>query len=216
MKLIPFEVNTGAKNMHIDRMLLENAIKTQTKTPIFRLYGWSPKCISLGRNQKADFIDRNLLKTYGIDLVKRPTGGRALLHDKELTYCYICAADTLQNGDSIMDSYREISQIFYEPFKKLGIELETSRKHHSNYDVNYCMLVSTSADICYKGKKLIGSAQYRKDGYILQHGSILFDYDKKLLEKLFKEEVKSENITCMKEIDPDITMFDLIHLWDNM
>lgn len=216
MKIIPFEVNTGVKNMQIDKELLEDAIHRQTKEHIFRLYGWSPRCISLGRNQKPDFIDKRLLDKYGIDLVKRLTGGRALLHDKELTYSYICPVDTLQHGDSIMASYREIAHIFFEPFKKLGIELEIAQRNHTNHDVNYCMQVSTSADICYKGKKLIGSAQFRKEGYILQHGSILFDYDKDLLEKIFKEEIDIYHITCMKEINPDLSIFDLLHLWDDM
>lgn len=215
MKIIPFEVNTGIKNMQIDRELLENAIKRQEREHIFRLYGWSPRCVSLGRNQKTDFIDRNTLKKYNIDLVKRLTGGRALMHDKELTYCYVCPISSLENGDSIIASYREILQIFFEPFKMLGIDLEISERKHSNYDVNYCMQISTSADMCYKGKKLIGSAQYRKDGYILQHGSILFDYDKKLLEEIFKEQIDTNVITCMKEINPNISIVDLLHLWDN-
>lgn len=216
MKRIPFEVNSGVENMQIDRNLLENAILHQEKEHIFRLYGWSPRCVSLGRNQKPDFVDRNFLKQNNIDLVKRLTGGRALLHDKELTYSYVCPISSLENGDSIMSSYREILQIFVEPFKLLGIDLEISdEKKYSNMDINYCMQVSTSADVCYKGKKLIGSAQYRKEGYILQHGSILFDYDKNLLEKIFKEKINTNVITCMKEIDSDISIFDLIHLWDN-
>lgn len=216
MKFIPFEVNTGNKNMQIDKELLENSIKCQSKEHIFRFYGWSPKCVSIGRNQKPEFIDRAFLKKNGIDLVKRITGGRALLHDKELTYSYICPASGLKDGDSIMGSYREISQIFIDQFKKIGIELEISRKHHTNTSANYCMMIATGADLCYKGKKLIGSAQFRKDGYILQHGSILFDYNKELLEGVFKEKVNENYITCMKEINPDISIVDLLHLWDNM
>lgn len=216
MKFIPFEVNTGNKNMQIDKELLENSIKSQSKEHIFRFYGWSPKCVSIGRNQKPEFIDRAFLKKNGIDLVKRITGGRALLHDKELTYSYICPASSLKDGDSIMGSYREISQIFIDQFKKIGIELEISRKHHTNTGANYCMMIATGADLCYKGKKLIGSAQFRKDGYILQHGSILFDYNKELLEAVFKEKVNENYITCMKEINPDISIVDLLHLWDNM
>ncbi len=210
MKFVPFEVNSGLKNMIIDRDLLENAIKNKEKEHIFRLYGWSPKCVSLGRNQKPDFIDMKFLKENNIDLVKRLTGGRALLHDKELTYSYICPISTLNNGDSIMESYKEILQIFIEPFKILGIELQITERKHSNLHVNYCMQISTSADLCYKGKKLIGSAQFRKEGYILQHGSILFDYDKNLLEKIFNERINTDVITCMKEINPDISTFDLL------
>lgn len=216
MKLVPFEVNTGNKNMQIDKELLENAIKSQSKEPVFRFYGWSPKCVSVGRNQKSDFIDKIFLKKHGIDLVKRLTGGRALLHDKELTYSYVCPASMLKQGDSIMGSYREIAQIFIEQFKKIGIELEISTKHHIHTERNYCMMLATGADLCYKGKKLIGSAQFRKEGYILQHGSILFDYDKELLEKIFKEKVDTDYVTCMKEINSDISIVDILHLWDNI
>lgn len=214
MKIIPFEVNSGLKNMQIDKDLLENAIRNKTQEHILRFYGWNPKCVSLGRNQKPQFIDKDLLKAYSIDLVKRLTGGRALMHDKEVTYSYVCPVSTLKNGDSVMSSYKEISQIFFEPFRKIGIELEIVSHNPANYDVNYCMQVTTSADICYKGKKIIGSAQLRKDGYILQHGSILFDYDKQLLEKIFKEKIDTNNITCIKEINPDISIYDFLQLWD--
>ena len=217
MKIIPFEVNTGTKNMLIDRDLLETAIKYQSKEHIFRLYGWSPKCISVGRNQRINFINTEVQKKHEIGLVRRLTGGRALLHDKEITYSYICPVSDLQHGDSVIESYKEIaSKIFLDSFKQLGIELEiTSREPHV-CDLNYCMQISTSADLCYKGKKLIGSAQFRKEGYILQHGSILFNYDKELLEKLFNENIDENFITCMNEINPDISMFDVINLWSNL
>ena len=74
------------------------------------------------------------------------------------------------------------------------------------------MLISTGADLCYEGKKLIGSAQCRKNGYILQHGSILYDYDKSLLEKIFHEEVNTDSITSIKLINPNITKEDIINL----
>ena len=75
------------------------------------------------------------------------------------------------------------------------------------------MQIATGADLCYQGKKLIGSAQFRKDGYILQHGSILFDYDKELLENLFDEKINADTITCIKEINPNIKLSDIIDLW---
>ena len=81
-------------------------------------------------------------------------------------------------------------------------------------NINYCMQVTTSADLCYKGKKLIGSAQFRKEGYILQHGSILFNYNKTLLERVFKESIDTNHITCMNEIDEHITVADILSLWD--
>ncbi len=194
MKYVGFSVNSGAENMRIDSELLERAIQEGEKEPIFRLYAWEPKCISLGRNQKDDFL------TGEIDSVRRLTGGRALLHDDEITYSYVAPA---LDGESVIDSYKKISGILIDFFKTLGVELEFGENKRVSTHFDYCMLLSTGADVCYQGKKIIGSAQCRKQGYILQHGSILFGYDKELLERLFKEEVTG--ITTINEILPDIT-----------
>lgn len=212
MRFIPFEVKTGQENMQIDSDLLEYAIKNQLKEPIFRLYGWSPACVSLGRNQKSDFLDLDFLKQNNIDYVRRLTGGRALLHDNEITYSYICPASFLENGENVVNSYKEISKILIAAFKKLDIELDFGGTKKVNGHKDYCMLVSTGADLCYKNRKLIGSAQFRKEGYILQHGSILYDYDKELLEKIFKEEVDTSSIISIKEINSNITQKDVIYL----
>lgn len=210
MKIIPYSVNTGEINMKIDSDLLDDAIKTNSKDRIFRLYGWEPACISLGKNQSDKFIDYNVLKKYNIDIVRRITGGRALLHDKELTYSFITSAENLKNGESVIESYKEISQILIDIFNKLGIPLTLGGESSIHTKFDYCMLISTGADLCYRGKKFIGSAQCRKQGYILQHGSILLDYNKELLEELFKEEVSTDSIISLKEINPDITLQDII------
>ena len=202
--------------MQIDSDLLEYAIKNKLKEPIFRLYGWSPACVSLGRNQKSDFLDLDFLKQNNIDYVRRLTGGRALLHDNEITYSYICPVSFLENGENVVNSYKEISKILIDAFKKLDIELDFGGTKKVNGHKDYCMLVSTGADLCYKNRKLIGSAQLRKEGYIMQHGSILYDYDKELLEKIFKEEVDTSSIISIKEINSQITKNDIIKILRNV
>ena len=82
--------------MKIDEELLNSAINEKLNYPIFRLYGWSPACVSLGRNQNDNFIDTKVLKSKGIDVVRRLTGGRALLHDDEITYSFICPVSYLK------------------------------------------------------------------------------------------------------------------------
>lgn len=202
--------------MQIDSDLLDNAIKKQVKEPIFRLYGWSPACVSLGRNQKDDFVDQEFLNSCGIDVVRRLTGGRALLHDDEITYSYVCPGSSLKHGENVVESYKEISQILINAFAKLGIELDFGGTRKSQGHKDYCMLVSTGADLCWNGRKLIGSAQFRKEGYILQHGSILYDYNKSLLEKIFKEKVDTSSIVSVKEINPHITRQDIVDLLSNV
>ena len=171
--------------------------------------------MSLGKNQDDNFLDKNLLQKCGIDIVRRLTGGRALLHDNEITYSFICPVSYLKNGENVVKSYIEISQILIDKFSQLGIELDFGGSKKINTKFDYCMLISTGADLCYKGKKLIGSAQCRKQGYILQHGSILYDYDKELLEKIFNENVDTSAITSIKEINPNITKEEIIKLFSD-
>lgn len=212
MQFMDYEIKTGEENMQIDSDLLDDAIEKQLKEPVFRLYGWSPACVSLGRNQRDEFLDSEFLKKNGIDVVRRLTGGRALLHDNEITYSFICPVSYLEHGEHVVSSYKEICKIFIDKFSQIGIDIDFGTQKQVKTGFDYCMLVSTGADLCYKGKKLIGSAQCRKQGYILQHGSILYDYDRELLEKIFGEEVSTEEIICIKEINPEITKEDIIKL----
>ena len=191
--------------MQIDSDLLDNAIENQLREPIFRLYAWSPRCISLGRNQKDDF-----LQDVEEDVVRRLTGGRALLHDNEITYSYITPIDIIPNGEGISESYKYISKILIDFFKTLGVDLDFGENKKVSTKFDYCMLISTGADVCYQGRKIIGSAQYRKQGYILQHGSILFGYNKELLESLFHEEVSMDSITTVNEVLPEMTKEEFV------
>ena len=212
MKYINYQVLTGQENMRIDSDLLDSAIENKLDYPIFRLYAWKPACVSLGRNQKDDFLDRSFLKENNIDVVRRLTGGRALLHADEITYSFICPTLYLKNGEHVVSSYKEISRILIGKFKTIGIDLDFGSNKPIKTGFDYCMLISTGADLCYHGKKLIGSAQCRKQGYILQHGSILYDYDKAFLEKIFKEPVSTDEITSIKEINPKLTKEKIIDI----
>ena len=203
MKYIRYGVYTGRENMHIDSELLDEAIETNCSEPIFRLYGWSPKCISIGRNQ-------NETNIADVDVVRRVTGGRALLHDDEITYSCIVPVSYIPDGESIIASYKYISSYLIRFFDTLGVKLNIGENSKKNTKFDYCMMISTGADVCYEGKKIIGSAQFRKNGYILQHGSILFSYDKILLEKLFKEKVSTDSITCVREILPNLTKEEFV------
>ena len=225
MKYIKFGTYTGSENMQIDSDLLDEAIEKQLQDPIFRLYAWEPRCISLGRNQKDSFLEG-----VNEDVVRRLTGGRALLHDDEITYSYVTPISIIPNGETISASYKYISGILIDFFKTLGVKLDFGGgdKHNGTMPIlqpqghavkgsmkfDYCMLISTGADVCYQGRKIIGSAQYRKQGYILQHGGILFGYDKKLLESLFHEEVTKDSITTVKDILPDMTKEEFVRLFE--
>lgn len=198
---VPYSRNNGKFNMETDELLLDYAINRELKSPILRLYGWSPSCVSLGRNQTNSNINNQYCVQNNIDIVHRQTGGRALLHEEELTYSFITPIEFLKNGESIKDSYKEISNALIEGFSLYGIELTfPSQKEKSQARYEYCMSISTGADLSYQGKKLIGSAQFRKQKYILQHGSILFRYDKELIQNIFGENLETSKITTLEEI----------------
>lgn len=204
-----YKINNGSENMAEDKRLLNFAVEKNIKEPTLRLYGWSPACVSLGRNQTDESINKCFCRENNIDIVKRLTGGRALLHDKELTYSFICPTSFLNSSDSVILSYKEISSALIEGLKLIGIELYFPENKKTNAKFDYCMSISTGADLSYKNKKLIGSAQYRKQGYILQHGSILLDYDSKKIETIFNEKVDKNSITSLKEINPKIELKEL-------
>ena len=216
MKYIEYSVNSGIDNMNIDEQLLISAIDNNFEEPVFRFYGWYPACISLGRNQKDDFVDRKFLETHNIDCVKRVTGGRALFHSNELTYCYVGKISSIEGGENIFKSYLFISQILINIFNELNIDLTVGGSPRHISKNNYCMTISTVADLCWNNRKFIGSAQCRRNGYLLQHGSILLDYDKNLIDKIFSNETNFDEIVTLKEINPNISTNDIIRTFKNL
>ena len=210
MQFIDYKENNGKYNMDFDLEILNQAIANKNKEPVIRFYGWTPACVSLGRNQLESKVNTEYCKEHGIDIVKRVTGGRGLLHDDEVTYSFVCPTDFLNAGDSVINSYKEISSAIIEGFKYIDISLELGGKKKIEASHDYCMLLSTGADLSYNGKKLIGSAQYRTQGYILQHGSVLFGYNKEVIENIFNEKTDENSITCINEINNQLTRQDII------
>lgn len=205
-----YQVYNGADNMRIDSELLEEAISNAYKEPIIRFYGWKPACVSFGRNQKEENINTGFCSKNNIETVRRVTGGRGLLHDDEVTYSFVCPCNYLDGGESIIKSYKEISSAIMLGFKSIGIELELGGKKKVNTSFDYCMSLSTGADLTYNDKKLIGSAQFRKQNYLLQHGSVLFSYSKEVIDSIFNEDTDISTITCINEINPSLTRKDIV------
>lgn len=200
---IDYEVLYGAQNMDKDKYLLDKAIE-HNLSPILRLYGWRKPTMSFGCHQKLKDINLDFCKNNNIDMVKRPTGGRALLHDQELTYSFITPVNFLKNGNSVINSYKEISEALILGFSNLNIKLSFPEYKKVSVKDGYCMAISTGTDLSYNNKKLIGSAQFRKQDYILQHGSILIDLDEKLLAKIFNCNENFSNVTSINRINKEL------------
>ncbi len=179
-RLLNTGFRTGAENMAIDEMLL-NQVATGHSLPIIRFYGWSPPCISLGHFQdRGRSVSLEACRELGVDCVRRPTGGRAVLHDHEVTYALILPENhRLLSSGGVTDSYRVLSQGILQGLRDLGVpaEMVPGRRKKSTPASAACFDATSSYEIVVAGRKLVGSAQLRQHGVILQHGSILLRFD---------------------------------------
>lgn len=187
-KFLNSGVNSGKFNMDFDIFLAENL---ETNTAILRLYRWNPFCISLGANQAFEDIDLNKTRFTQIDVVKRPTGGRAILHSQELTYSVIYPIDHTTSAKNV---YNEINLALRKGLIHFDARLSEIDLEHQqpNFKEFYkseisaiCFAVSAKNELSFHGKKLVGSAQRKLGTVILQHGSILCGtYHKRIVEYL--------------------------------
>lgn len=163
----------GAENMAIDASLL--AESNATGRAVLRLYRFDPPCLSLGRNEPADHYDRATIGRLGLDVVRRPTGGRAVWHEHEVTYAV--AAPVAAFG-SLRSAYRAIHERLAVALRSLGVDatLALHRPPPSSMPVDHpasCFATHVGGEVLVAGRKLVGSAQVRKGAAFLQHGSIL-------------------------------------------
>src|SRR5690349_14165848 len=165
----------GAWNMAVDEAILEQVQAGQgLSIPTLRLYAWDPACLSLGHAQPFADVDHMRLKAHGWEVVRRATGGRAILHTDELTYSVTGSAEEPVLAGGVLESYNRLAQALLLPVKNLGLPVEMKEgKAAENAAPNpVCFEVPSTYEITVSGKKLIGSAQARKKEGVLQHGSL--------------------------------------------
>jgi lipoate-protein ligase A len=160
--------------MAVDEAILEGVAR-EISAPTLRLYAWDPPCLSLGYAQPISDVDLEALKANAWDIVRRPTGGRAILHTDELTYSIIGRQDDPLLAGSVIESYRRLSQALLQALTLLGIPAVAEAKPPlpagSDPKGPVCFEVPSTYEITYDHKKVIGSAQARRKGMVLQHGS---------------------------------------------
>lgn len=200
-RLIKDNYHTGFMNMAIDEAIMI-AHREGLVPPTIRFYQWSPPAVSLGYFQDLKKeIDVDACKNLGIDIVRRPTGGKAVLHDKELTYSFIIKENHPLVNDSILETYKKISGGIIRGLSYLGITAELvplreklknsssgneikSKISHSDIK-SICFSVPSQYEVQAEGKKIVGSAQVRKREIVLQHGSLLIELEKDKLFSVF-------------------------------
>ena len=163
----------GAWNMAVDEAILEHIGRGES-IPTLRLYAWDPPCLSLGHAQPFSDVNVKRLKQRGWEVVRRATGGRAILHTDELTYSVIAPSNEPRVEGSVLESYNRLAQALLLAVKSLEIPVEMKAgKANENVTPNpVCFEVPSTYEITVDGKKLIGSAQARKREGVLQHGSL--------------------------------------------
>lgn len=189
----------GSFNMALDEALLEWHSKGEIG-PVLRFYEWAPATLSIGYFQSVSKeIEMTQLHKHGLDIVRRPTGGRGVLHEEELTYSVIVGEDYPNMPETVTEAYRVISGGLLEGFKNLGLDAYFSIPNSDEEQQNLkkpksavCFDAPSWYELVVEGKKVAGSAQTRQKGVILQHGAILLSLDEEKLISLFK--YKSEEI----------------------
>ncbi len=172
-RLLLTEGALGAWNMAVDESMLEHIGRGES-LPTLRLYAWEPPCLSLGQAQPYADLDLDRLRERGWDTVRRPTGGRAILHTDELTYSVTTAPDEPLMTGSVLESYSRLAAALLAAVRRLGAQAEikeTVSPEQGNSNP-VCFEVPSASEITANGKKLIGSAQARRKEGILQHGSL--------------------------------------------
>jgi lipoate-protein ligase A len=167
---------TGAANMARDRLLLDQLVAGE-RPPTLRFYGWDPACISLGLGQREEIFDLDAVRRAGLDVVRRPTGGQALLHDREVTYSVVASRLDPVVGGTLMDSYHAISEALLTGLRELGIEGEGAacEPRPASGVTPVCFASASAEEVLVGGRKLLASAQWRSRGAFLQHGSLLLE-----------------------------------------
>ena len=179
--------HSGAVNMAIDEAIAD-AVARRVVVPTLRFYQWQNRCLSLGVSQSAESIDHERLAQYGWDIVRRTTGGRAVLHDSDLSYSLSIPDDDPRMAGGVLPSYERIAQGFKYALMQLGLSADPPQiqpKH--SLLTPACFEATSHYEITVNGQKLIGSAQKRQRNVVLQHGSILLSGDVGTVAELFAQ-----------------------------
>jgi lipoate-protein ligase A len=215
LRIIDDSDHSPAFNMAADLFYLENC--RHNSFIYLRLYQWKPPCITIGCMQKAtDLLDFQSLKRDGVAWIKRPTGGRAVLHDHDITYSCIFPVSAASMGKNVMETYSIISKCLMAGLENAGIKCNSidsfSNLREARREIKLpCFLAPNRREIMANGKKLIGSAQKRIADAVLQHGSIpITDAYRRLpnylqlseTQRKIQKELLAQKSICLKEIDP--------------
>ncbi len=200
-RLIKSMPSDAFTNMAVDEAILRT-VSVGKSPPTIRFYSWAPPAVSVGyfQNSFTD-VDVEVCRKLGIDVVRRLTGGRAVLHDKELTYSVVCPENDPRFPDSILGTYKIISSCLISGLSSLGLDASLTPfvKKGGKNAPSACFSSPSYYEITVAGNKLVGSAQRRGEGVFLQHGSILMEFDSESLKMVLPGLDRLDKITSISE-----------------
>jgi lipoyl(octanoyl) transferase len=191
-RLLHAPARVGAENMARDVALMRRA--ATTGETVFSVYAWARPTLSFGRNQPArGRYDVERMRSMGVDAVRRPTGGRALLHHREVTYSVTAP---IAAGDTLSESYKRINNILVTGLLRLGVIAGIAAPSDRATPPNDapCFATPARGELIVGQRKLAGSAQWRHEGALLQHGSILIEDDQSMIALLALRKAEDEKI----------------------
>jgi lipoate-protein ligase A len=210
-RLLRSGYGTGRFNMALDEYLLNGMVPSQGR-PVLRFYRWSPAAVSCGFGQKLEReVDLGKCRRAGIDVVRRPTGGRAVLHWDELTYCLVWPLNEPGLDGTISDTYRRISECLAAGLRLFGLETELeknqnrSERNKGRIASPPCFSSTARWELKHRGRKLVGSAQRRIGQAVLQHGSLLLGPKHLLLAELLSESPTSTDSVLARHLERSST-----------
>jgi lipoate-protein ligase A len=209
-RFIDTGVAGGYENMATDEAMFLSC-RQGAAPPTLRLYGWKPPAVSLGYFQKVESaVEVEECRRRGIDVVRRMTGGRAVLHHHELTYAVIAPDNAHPFSPTVLETYMTIGSCLLNFFKDLGLNAQwvaLRDKYRgtaaSKHETASCFSAPSWYEITVGGKKICGSAQKRGDGVFLQHGSILIDHDPDELAAVLRSKKGKDDF--VRELDASTT-----------
>ncbi len=189
-RLLPFQISNAFENMAVDEALFR-VLQERGGPPTLRFYGWERPALSVGYFQNINHeINLQRCVECGIEIVRRPTGGKAVLHDRELTYSVVSREESPFSPDDLIGNYQAICACLIQGFTELGIAVNMAGSDYINKDTNInrgaiCFACPAPFELIARGRKICGSAQVRSRGCFLQHGSVLLDFDAETNDLLF-------------------------------
>ncbi|TAN39831.1 MAG: lipoate--protein ligase family protein [Nitrospirae bacterium] len=196
-------------NMALDEALALS-VRRGASAPVLRLYGWVHPSVSLGRFQRTSDIDTGYCSARDIPVVRRPTGGRAILHDAELTYSFSVRTDHPSFAQGLRESYRKISGAIGLALQRTGIMAEAKDRPEKGTVLAgspLCFQSSSRGEILCGSKKIVGAAQKRWTDGLLQQGTLPYRYDKEVMRSVFRLGPEIDPDQCMtglKAVMPDL------------